>query len=138
MIVEIILGLEALALAAILIYLVILNSGTRASVKYNKKLQEATHPTAVTVSQSTGSVEKSTDSESRPASELKTPEVQKDTSGKFQVYKDNAGKFRFRLKAANGEIIASGEAYNSKNACMNGIESVKKNAPIAEIKDLTQ
>jgi uncharacterized protein YegP (UPF0339 family) len=56
----------------------------------------------------------------------------------FEVYKDTAGKFRFRLKAANGENIATGEAYNSKNACMDGIESVKKNAPIAEIKDLSK
>jgi len=55
----------------------------------------------------------------------------------FEVYKDTAGKFRFRLKADNGENIASGEAYSSKIACMDGIESVKKNAPTATIKDLT-
>jgi uncharacterized protein YegP (UPF0339 family) len=57
---------------------------------------------------------------------------------KFEVYKDSAEKFRFRLKAANGETIAVGEAYESKDGCVNGIESVKKNAPIAEIVDLTQ
>ncbi len=51
---------------------------------------------------------------------------------KFEWFKDKAGKFRFRLKAANGEIIATSEAYNSKDACMNGIESVKKNASIAK------
>jgi uncharacterized protein YegP (UPF0339 family) len=51
----------------------------------------------------------------------------------FEWYKDKAGKFRFRLKASNGEIIAVGEAYNSKVGCLNGIESVKKNAPIAKI-----
>lgn len=51
----------------------------------------------------------------------------------FEWYCDKAGKFRFRLKAANGEIIAVSEAYNSKEACVNGIESVKTNAPIAKI-----
>jgi uncharacterized protein YegP (UPF0339 family) len=57
---------------------------------------------------------------------------------KFEIYKDAAGKFRFRLKAVNGEIIATGEAYESKDGCKHGIESVKTNAPIAEIADLTQ
>jgi uncharacterized protein YegP (UPF0339 family) len=51
----------------------------------------------------------------------------------FEWYKDKAGKFRFRLKAANGETIANSEAYNSKDGCVNGIESVKKNAPIAKV-----
>ena len=51
----------------------------------------------------------------------------------FEWYKDKAGKFRFRLKAANGEIIAAGQAYASKDDCVNGIESVKKNSPIAKI-----
>jgi len=54
-------------------------------------------------------------------------------AAKFEVYKDAKGEFRFRLKAANGEIIATGEGYSSKAACLNGIESVKKNAPVAEI-----
>jgi uncharacterized protein len=51
----------------------------------------------------------------------------------FEWYKDKVGKFRFRLKAANGETIAASEGYNSKEGCLNGIESVKKNAPIAKI-----
>lgn len=55
----------------------------------------------------------------------------------FEIYKDVAEKFRFRLKAPNGEIIAVGEAYESKDGCKNGIASVKENAPKAEIKDLT-
>ena len=55
----------------------------------------------------------------------------------FEVYKDAAGKLRFRLKAANGETIAASEAYESKASCETGIESVKKNAPIATVKDLT-
>jgi uncharacterized protein YegP (UPF0339 family) len=51
----------------------------------------------------------------------------------FEWYKDKAGKFRFRLKAANGEVIATSEGYNSKDGCVSGIESVKKNAPIAKV-----
>ena len=57
---------------------------------------------------------------------------------KFEIYKDSAGKFRFRLKAPNGETIASGEAYESKDSCKNGIESVKTNAPKAEIVDIAE
>ena len=52
---------------------------------------------------------------------------------KFEMYTDAAGKCRWRLKAANGEIIATSEAYESESSCKNGIESVKKNAPNAEI-----
>ena len=52
---------------------------------------------------------------------------------KFEVYTDKAGEFRFRLKARNGEIIAVSEGYKAKASCMNGIESVRKNAPDAEI-----
>jgi len=58
---------------------------------------------------------------------------------KFEIYKDTAGKFRWRLKAPNGEIIASsGEGYESKDSCKNGIMSVKNNAPRAEIAEMTQ
>ena len=56
---------------------------------------------------------------------------------KFEVYADKAGKTRFRLKSTNGQIIAVGEAYESKAGCMNGIESIRKNAPEAEIVDKT-
>lgn len=47
---------------------------------------------------------------------------------KFEVYEDKAGEFRFRLKATNGQIIATGEGYKAKAGCLNGIESVKKNS----------
>jgi len=57
---------------------------------------------------------------------------------KFEWYKDKVGKFRFRLLAANGEKIAVSEAYSSKDGCMNGIESVKKNAPIAKIVEVKE
>jgi len=49
-------------------------------------------------------------------------------AGKFEIYQDKSGKFRFRLKAANGQIIAVGEAYESKASAKNGMESVQKNA----------
>lgn len=52
---------------------------------------------------------------------------------KFEMYEDKAGEFRFRLKARNGEIIAVSEGYKAKAGCLNGIESVKKNAPEAEV-----
>ncbi len=52
---------------------------------------------------------------------------------KFEVFTDKSGEFRFNLKAKNGEIIASSEGYKTKASCLNGIESVKKNAPEAEI-----
>ena len=51
---------------------------------------------------------------------------------KFEVYTDKAGECRFRLKATNGQIIAVGEGYKAKESCLNGIESIKKNAPGAE------
>lgn len=57
---------------------------------------------------------------------------------KFEIYKDSSGQFRFRLKAPNGEIIAAGEAYTTKDASKNGIASVKENAPRADILDLTR
>ena len=57
-------------------------------------------------------------------------------AAKFEVYKDKRGEFRFRLKAANGEVIATGEGYSSKQGCLNGIESIKKNAPEAEVVEL--
>jgi hypothetical protein len=52
---------------------------------------------------------------------------------KFEVYADKAGKFRFRLKAKNGQVVAVGEAYETKKACLAGVASVRKNAPAAKI-----
>ena len=46
---------------------------------------------------------------------------------KFEVYQDNAGEFRFRLKAKNGQIIAASEGYTAVKSCLNGVESVRKN-----------
>lgn len=49
-------------------------------------------------------------------------------AGKFEIYTDKAGEFRFRLKAGNGQTILASEGYSSKAGCNNGIESVKSNA----------
>jgi uncharacterized protein YegP (UPF0339 family) len=56
---------------------------------------------------------------------------------KFEIYKDKKGEFRWRLRADNNQVIATGEGYASKAGCKNGIESVKKNAPKAELDDQT-
>ncbi|MCR5800589.1 MAG: YegP family protein [Lachnospiraceae bacterium] len=58
---------------------------------------------------------------------------EKQTNPKFEVYKDKKGEFRFRLKASNGQIIATGEGYKALKSCLNGVESIKKNAPGADI-----
>lgn len=58
-------------------------------------------------------------------------------AGKFELYQDRGGKYRFRLKAGNGQIIAVGEAYNSKSSALNGIESIRKNAKGAKLDDQT-
>jgi hypothetical protein len=56
-------------------------------------------------------------------------------AGKFEIYKDAKGEFRWKLIAPNGQIIAVGEGYKSKDGAKNGIDSVKKNAPKATIED---
>ena len=57
------------------------------------------------------------------------------TNPKFQLYQDKSGAFRFRLKSRNGQVVAVSEGYSTKAACENGIESVQKNAPDAEIEE---
>jgi len=54
-------------------------------------------------------------------------------AGKFEIYQDRAGKFRFRLKASNGQVVATGEAYESKSNAKKGAESVQKAAAGASI-----
>ena len=51
-------------------------------------------------------------------------------AGKFVIKKSSDGQFRFNLKAGNGEIILTSELYKAKASALNGIESVKKNAPL--------
>jgi uncharacterized protein YegP (UPF0339 family) len=58
--------------------------------------------------------------------------------GKFQIYKDKAGEFRWRLRAGNNEIVASsGEGYTTKQNCKKGIDTVKRLAVDAEVEDQT-
>ena len=58
------------------------------------------------------------------------------TNPKFEVYTDKGGEFRFRLKARNGEVIAASEGYKAKASCLNGVESVRNNAPDAAVEKL--
>lgn len=58
-------------------------------------------------------------------------------AGKFEVYADQAGKYRFRLKAGNGEIVATGEAYESKASALAGVEAVQRAAEGANVDDQT-
>ena len=54
---------------------------------------------------------------------------------KFEIYPDKKGEFRFRLKATNGQIIAVSEGYKTMKSCLNGVASVRKNAPDSPIVD---
>jgi uncharacterized protein YegP (UPF0339 family) len=58
-------------------------------------------------------------------------------AGKFVLKKGSTGKYHFNLVAGNGQVIATSEAYERKQSALNGIESVKNNAPGAEIDDQT-
>jgi len=58
-------------------------------------------------------------------------------AGKFEIYQGSNGDYRFRLKAGNGEIIATSQGYASKASAKNGVASVQNNAADAEIVDLT-
>jgi hypothetical protein len=69
-----------------------------------------------------------------PAVEM--PAMEKETEGLFEIMCDSADKFRFHLKAANGEIIAASQSYGAKESALKGIASIKKNASIAKIVDL--
>jgi len=57
------------------------------------------------------------------------------TNPKFEVYRDKAGLFRFRLRSRNGKILAFSEGYTTKAACFGGVESVITNAPDATIEE---
>ena len=57
---------------------------------------------------------------------------------KFELYRDKAGAYRFRLKARNGAIIAVSDAYAARAGAINGMESVKKNAPGAKVEQLPE
>jgi uncharacterized protein len=56
-------------------------------------------------------------------------------AGKFVLKKTTNGQYRFNLVAGNGEIIATSESYKTKSGAVNGIDSVKRNAPDAPVDD---
>ena len=68
----------------------------------------------------------------------KDPDAKPVKNPKFELYKDKNGAFRFRLRARNGEIILNSSSYTTKASCKNGIASVIKNAPDAELSILDQ
>ena len=57
--------------------------------------------------------------------------------GMFELYQDKSGAYRFRLKASNGEVIASSEGYGRKSAALSGIDSVRQSAADANVDDKT-
>jgi uncharacterized protein len=59
-------------------------------------------------------------------------------SAKFEISKDKSGKFRFHLKAANGEIIAASQGYETRASAAKGIEAIKTSAPDAKVVDLSE
>ncbi len=58
-------------------------------------------------------------------------------AAEFEVMKNAGGKFYWRFKTGNGEIVAHSEAYETKQGCLNGINSVKKEAAAAKVNDMT-
>ena len=57
-------------------------------------------------------------------------------AGKFEIFVDNAGKYRFRLKASNGQTIVASQGYSSRKSAMEGIESVRRHAQEATVVEL--
>jgi uncharacterized protein YegP (UPF0339 family) len=64
-------------------------------------------------------------------------QVEAKVIGVFEVLCDSVGRFRFHLKAANGQIIAVSQSYGTKESALKGIASIKKNAPIAKTTNFT-
>jgi uncharacterized protein YegP (UPF0339 family) len=59
-------------------------------------------------------------------------------AARYEIVEDKAGKFRFQLKVANGEIIAASRNYDTKAGAAKGIESVKTNAAAVKVVGLTE
>ncbi len=68
---------------------------------------------------------------------IESERIEARRSGEFEIYTDDDGKFRFQLKATNGEVIAESQAYTTKAAAEKGIESVRRNAYSARLEDLS-
>ncbi|MFD5467917.1 YegP family protein [Kitasatospora sp. NPDC127059] len=56
-------------------------------------------------------------------------------AGKFELYTDESGMHRFRLKASNGSVVVTGDPHENKDDCLRSIESIRKLAPYAELKE---
>ncbi len=111
---------------------------TKSGVKFNLKAGNgeiiATSEVYTTIDackNGIASVQKNAPIAAKEDQTVKDFETQKNP--KFEIYADKRGEFRFRLKAANGQIIAIGEGYKAKASCLNGIASIIKNAPDAAI-----
>lgn len=55
---------------------------------------------------------------------------------RFEMFRDRAGRYRFRLRARNGKVILSSQGYSSRRACENGVESVRKNTPDSTVQEM--
>ena len=71
-----------------------------------------------------------------PVQDLTLKKVEDVKNPKYEIYLDKAEKYRFRLKANNGEIILVSDAYSSKSSCQNGIKSIQNHAPFADVEVL--
>ncbi|MFE6053003.1 YegP family protein [Kitasatospora sp. NPDC056446] len=56
-------------------------------------------------------------------------------AGRFELYTDESGMHRFRLKASNGSVVVTGDPEESKDDCLRSIESIRRLAPYAELKE---
>ncbi|MFB8238519.1 YegP family protein [Kitasatospora purpeofusca] len=56
-------------------------------------------------------------------------------AGKFELYTDDSGMHRFRLKASNGTVVVTGDPQENRDDCLKSIESIRKLAPYAELKE---
>jgi uncharacterized protein YegP (UPF0339 family) len=95
---------------------------------------KASEPTPVSMAMPT--VEKATEPMT-VTEEASKPTSTKEAEGVFEIQRESNGKFHFHLKASNGEIIAQSQSYAAKESAEKGIASIKKNAPIAKVVDMT-
>ena len=68
-----------------------------------------------------------------PLADLTDEEESSLPNPRFELYRDKADKFRFRLRSRNGKTIAVSGSYVTKTGCRDGIESVRANAPAGEV-----
>ncbi len=108
-------------------------SGYRFNLKASNGEVIAVSETYKSESGCLGGIESLKANANAPVEDQTVSEPEQLKNPKYEMYTDKAGEFRFRLKARNGEIIAVSEGYKAKASCLNGIASVGRNAPEAEI-----